>query len=173
MPTLPIWVWKLFAGVALIGATAGITWFAADAHYTKQYTALKASLQQEARDQQAEDAATLTRYAAASQEINHEAEKQIAGMSSDIADLRVRNDGSTTALQLCTNDTVRPVVPVANGSGTAAGAGPDASSTGSSEPTVAVPLGEYKDQLSIGIKAIDAELALRQLLRAGGQAPPQ
>jgi hypothetical protein len=173
MPTLPLWAWKLIAGALLIAATVGVTWLAADVHYTKQYTALKASLQQEARDQAAEDAATLTRYAIASQEINNDAQKQIAGMSNDIADLRVRNDGSTTALQLCTNDQVRDPVPVADGSRVGTSSGSNATAAGSSEPAVAVPLGEYKDQLNIAIKAIDAELAMRRIFRDGGQAPPQ
>lgn len=171
MITLPAWAWKLIAALALVAGACATTWFIADAHYTKQYTALKASYEQAGKDQAAEDAATLTRYAAASQEINDEATKQIAGLSTDIADLRVRNEGSTSALQLCTSDQVRPSVPVADGSGTSASPGSDASASGSSEPTVAVPLAEYKDELSIGIKAIDAELAMRRIFREGGQAP--
>lgn len=171
MITLPIWAWKLIAGLALVAGACVTTWFIADAHYTKQYTALKASYEQANKDQAAEDATTLTRYAAASLQVNDEAQKQIAGMSVDIADLSMRHSGSVTALQLCTADSVREPVPVAVGPGTAASPGSDASPVGSSEPTVAVPLTEYRDTLSIGIKAIDAELAMRRIFREGGQAP--
>ena len=169
MIPIPAWAWKALAAIALLAAVVGTTWFAADAHYSKKLSALQATMQQEQRDQAAADAATLARYATASQEINNDYKKQIAGMSSDIADLRMRLDGSTTALGYCTNNQVRPAMPDAVGSGTAAGAGPNAAAPGSSEPLVGVPLQEYKDELSIGIKAIDSELALRNLLRAGGQ----
>jgi hypothetical protein len=161
-------LWGLRLLIVLIAC--GITWGAADVHYSKQITALKVAHTQELKDQQAQDAATLSRYAATSLEVNDEAQKQIASMSSDIADLRVRNDDAHAALQLCTSDPVRQPVPVADGSGAAASPGPDAAAPGSSEPTVAVPLDEYKDQLKIGIQAIDAELLMRRILREGGQA---
>jgi hypothetical protein len=102
--------------------------------------------------------------------VNDEANQQIASMSSDIADLRMRSNGANQALQLCTSDPVREPVREADGLGAAASPGSDAAAPRSSEPTVAVPLDEYKDELKIGIQAIDAELLMRRLFREGGQA---
>jgi len=156
--------------VLVILLICGVTWGMADVHYSKQITTLKVAHDQELKDQRAEDAATLSRYAATSLEVNDEANKQIASMSTDIADLRMRSNGAHAALQLCTSDPVREPVQQADGSGAAAGPGPDAAATGSSEPVVAVPLEEYKDELKIGIQAIDAELLMRRIFREGGQA---
>ena len=174
MSFLQKWGLILLVFLLVILGTAGTTWFAADAYYGKQLAAQKADFTRASKDQAAEDAATLARYAQASLEINNELKAELASYSVDITDLGVRLGSASSALRICTNDPVRAVVPVADGSGTAASppavAG-STGSTGSTEPSIAVPAGQLRDDLEIGIKGIDSELAYRKLLRAGNQAP--
>jgi len=42
MTTFQTWLLKIGLVIVIIAGVAGTTWFAADAHYTKQYTTLKA-----------------------------------------------------------------------------------------------------------------------------------
>ena len=171
MPTLPVWVWKLLAGLLLIAATAGVTWFAADAHYSKQYVALKASYDQATKDQQAANDRLKSQFASDTKELENEYKAQLADLGSSISDLGMRLQGHGEALRICTNDPVWTSVPVANGSGTGSGPTAPAAATGSTEPTIAIPAGQLRDDLKIGIDAIAGEKALRRLLQEGGQTP--
>jgi hypothetical protein len=174
MSFLQTWGLKIGLVLALMAGSAGAAWFAADAHYGAKLAALRAADKQAAEDQAKQDAETLTRYAQASKEINDDAQAKIAGMSADIADLRVRNADGQSALGLCTSDPVRQSMPVADGRGTPAGEGPPPVATGPVEPPrIAIDAGEYRSELNVGIKAIEAELALRQILRTGGQTTPE
>jgi hypothetical protein len=172
--------WGLIAGIvlALMLASGVGAWFAASAHYEQEYTVLKASYEQASKDQAAEAAATLTRYATAATEVQNEASAQLSGMAVDISDLGVRVQSAHQALRLCSNNPV-PVgpVPVAVGSGTAGGPSATPDAVGSTQPvvaakTIAIDPDVLRDDLEIGIKATSAELLYRQLLRDGGQAQP-
>jgi len=167
--------WGLIGLIALLlmAGTAGTTWFAADAYYGKKLAAQQASDKQASDDQAAEDAATLSRYAAASQEINNGLKAESADMRSTAADLGMRLAGNSEALRICTNDTMRSSVPNANGSGTSGGSSAPTAATGPTEPTVAIPAGQLRDDLKIAIDGIDAQLAYRKLFRSGDQAPQQ
>jgi hypothetical protein len=171
--------WGLIAitVLALMAGSAGAAWFAADAHYSKQYTALKASYEQASKDQAAEDAAVLKNYAQAALEVQGEAQSQIAGLSANIRDLGVRVQSAHSALRICTSGD--PVssgpVPATNGPGTGSGPTAPANAVGSTQPpvtaqTISIDPDILRDDLQIGIKATSAELLYRQLLRDGGQA---
>jgi hypothetical protein len=178
MSFLQKWGLILVAVLALMIGSAGAAWFAADAHYGKQYAALKASYEQASKDQAVEAAATLTRYASAAMEVQDEAQSQIAGLSTDIRDLGVRVQSAHSALRICTDDSVPSgPVPAAVGSGVASGPTASANAAGSAKPdlpaqTIAIDPDILRDDLEIGIKATAAELLYRQLLRDGGQAKP-
>lgn len=173
MPTIPVWAWKLLAGLAVIAGVAGTTWFAADTHYSKIIEHQKAVDQQAADDARVEAAAALTRYAQAAQEINNEAANTISGMSDDIRDLGVRGNDARQALAICTAPVPVKPVPDANGSGTAPSAAVNPEAGGSvedAERLIVIQPGQLKDDLEIARKAIETELLFRQWLRENGQA---
>jgi hypothetical protein len=177
MSFLQTWGLKIGLGVALMAGSAGAAWFAADAHYGAELAALRAADKQAVEDQAKQDAETLTRYAQAAQEIQNEASTQLASMSTDVADLGMRVKSAQGALRICSSADPVPIqfVPVSVGSRPSSGTSAPTDTTGPVEPVVpriSVDPVVFRDDLKIGIKAIDAELLYRELLRDGGQSKP-
>jgi hypothetical protein len=167
MPTLPLWVWKLLAAAALIAAVAGTTWFAADAHYTKQYTSLKSQYEQAAKDAKAERDATIAANKAAAERINNEAQEQIASMAAAIGDLSVRVNAGHGTIRVC---------PAPQGAAGAAqppvgstAAGSAGAVAGPQSTDLAIDGAILNDTLDAAIAAITAELQWRDYARSTGQ----
>lgn len=172
MTTLQMWLLKIIAALAILAGACGATWFSADAHYSRQLEALKASYEQAQKDATAEAAATLTRYAQAAQEVNDEAKSQLAGANAAAADLGVRLNDGYAAIQACgAASTIG--ADVAPGSGAATDSRPAAADAGRAEPQVPAVAGIdpqlLRDTLTTAIDAIDAELWWRQYARETGQ----
>jgi len=169
-PTLALWLTRAGLFLAIIGATAGITWFAADAHYSKQYEDLKAQYAQTSKDQAAEDAATLTRYAQAAQEVNEDAKTELASAAASAADLGVRLNDGYAAIRACSATSAVSPAP-AVGSAVAADARQPAADQGRTGPEVSAGIDPevLRDTLTTAIDAINAELLWRQYARQTGQ----
>lgn len=169
MTTLELWLLRVVIVLTLAAGEAAAVWFAADAHYSRAYVALQADYQQATKDQAAEAAATLSRYAAASQEVNDEAQKQLAGMAATLADLRLRAPAAgQPTVSLCTaQGPGRP--PDAAVGPAAAGSPGGAPSAAGSGIELAIDAGALGDTLDVAIDALSAELLWRQYARQTGQ----
>jgi hypothetical protein len=158
----------------LIGACTA-TWFGADAHYSRQYEALKSSYEQAAKDQQAKVNQTIADNKAAAKAVNDEAQEQIGSMAATIGDLSLRlqhNAGSRTvtvrAAPPCpTIAAVQPDRPAA-----AASTGTPAEAAGPSDhPEAIIDAGILTGVLDVSIDALRAELLWRQWVRETRQTP--
>lgn len=170
MITLPTWFWKAVAGLAVLAGACGATWFMADAHYSKQYVALKSQYEQATKDQAAENAATLTQYAQAALGVQDEAKSELADMDATIDDLRVRlSTASGPAIKVSRSASSAGTHAVANGSATAASSGSSAAATGSA--TACLDVDTERLALTVGKDALSAEILWRKFARGTGQIP--
>ena len=151
---IKVWALKIGIVLALLIAVVTGTWFAADAHYSKQYTSLEAQLRQEAKDQEVENAKTLARYATAAQEINDETQTKLAGANDHVARLVRESRDRANQVSVC------PATPgqlaAANAANGPAVAGSDQSAT------VALEAATLRSALEVGIDALNAELLWRK-----------
>jgi hypothetical protein len=154
---------KALAALLFVAAVVGTTWMSAKAHYEEKYVSLKTQYETMAKDQEAENAKTLSRYAAAAQEINNEAQNKLAGAGSTI-DRLVRDAARSRANQV----SVCPAAPVvtdgaAHGPATAAGAGPDPVAAG---PSLALDAEVLAGVLDTAADALTAEILWRAWARS-------
>jgi hypothetical protein len=158
----------------LVGACAA-TWFGADAHYSRQYQALKSSYEQAARDQQAKVDQTIADNQAAAKAVNDEAQQQIGTMATTISDLSVRlqhNAGSRTVTVRTTPScpTIATVEP--DRSTVTASPGPATAAPGPGEqPEVSIDASILTGVLDVSIDALKAELLWRKWVRDTRQTP--
>lgn len=148
----------------LIGACLA-TWFAASAHYSKQYVALKSGYEQAARDQAMRVEELVRSNQAATKRINDEAQKQLAGRDAAIAALRLHVNAGRGAISLC---------PSPQGSGKPDGSQRPGVTTSPQQPTgtqgpVAIDPAVLAAALDIGIGALRSELLWRDYARSTNQ----
>jgi hypothetical protein len=159
---------KIAAIAAIIVAIVGTTWFAADAHYSKQYAALKAEITQAAKDEQVSTDATNIKNNYVTKEAFNEAQTQLANAQSNLDDLNKRMSNSTGATIVSRvvsqgKDSTCKLDTVSNGPGVDTGSG----SVGKVEGTVAstevstIDTLVLADVLQTGIDALNAELIWR------------
>lgn len=155
-----------------IAAACGITWFAADAHYSKALSSLEGQLKGAGAAQQKAVKATEDHDAEVTKGVNDAAKLQIAGMDSDIAALRLRLESGAGAVRVCppAPGSLQPYVQP-DGPGVAAG---DRQSTVPGRPDVEVAIARdtLVSSLGIGIDALRAELLWRTYARGTGQVKP-
>lgn len=165
-----LWMEAVTAIAILLGACVA-TWFAADAYYSHQYEALKASIIQQAKDSQKIEDDRARENETVSKEIDREARIQISDMAVVMADLSLRlKAANSRSLKVCTAPagTVRPYLdPIGP-----AAPGTDRLPRKPIEATVGLSSGELKDILTIGIDSLKTELFWRDYARRTGQASP-
>jgi len=166
MSTIQLKLYELLAAVAILfGICVGV-WFAADAHYSKEYVSLKAQYEQQAKDQQAQVQAQIAANKAESERIENAYKQQVAARDIALGDLSVRLKSGYRALQVCTASAGPNVVgQQANGSGATAGAG----ATQATQAAIAIDPAVLADALEIGIGALSAEQAWRDYAKTTGQ----
>jgi hypothetical protein len=159
---------KIGIAIAILLGCCGATWFAADAHYSSQYAALKAKDMQKAADAQKiiDDKARADETV--TKEVNDEAVAQIGVMSDAIVGLLqhpITITRTVTAIQGPAELDVKP-----DGPGIAASPGP----ADGPEKTIGACLdpATLKQILDIATSGIDAELEWRKWARGTGQAGP-
>jgi len=162
---------KLGLGAAILAAVVAGTWGAADAHYSRQYAALKASYEAAAAIQKEQVDRTIADNQAAAEAVNVAAQQQIGSMASVMADLSVRLKSGGGASRLCPAPTstvsagIQPDRPAA-----AASDRRPAGNPGSSQ-SIAIDAGALGASLEVGIDALRAELLWREYARRTKQAP--
>lgn len=156
-----IWV-KAIAIFLFIVAIAGTTWFASKAHYVGQFDALKAEIQQQAKDEQKANDAIITKDNYVTKEAYNEAQTQLANSSNTINDLNSRLQHNSTIITSkvpttgsCTNESN------INTNGPAAGSG-KGQSTEVNQSTSTLDTETLRDALQTGIDALNAEIIWRQ-----------
>jgi hypothetical protein len=163
---------KIGLALAIIAGSCGATWFAADAHYSSQYTALKAGYEQASRDQTLHVAQTIASNAQASKEINDQAQTQIGSMAAVIGDLskRLQQRSGTGPISLCPAAT-SPASAAAVSPGRTVTASPDAVAVPEKrvDQAAAIDPNILGDALETGIAALKAEILWRQYIRRTGQ----
>jgi hypothetical protein len=159
---------KLELVAAVLVCAVGITWFAADAHYSQALASLEGQLKGAAKVQEAAVEAQKQRDAAATKDIDDKANAQIGSMADTIAGLlRESARGRTIALCPAPAGSVRPYLdPV--GPAIAAGPGRPAEPARPTQDAAIAPaiLGKVLDT---GIDALKAELLWREYARRTGQ----
>lgn len=161
---------KIGLALAIVAGACGATWFAADAHYSDQYAALKAGYEQAARDQKAQVDKTVADNQAAAKAVDDEANQQISGMAGTITSLLMRKPagGSAVTVRACTAGTVRPYLdPV--GPATTASPRPAPEPAGSGVEAAIAPA-ILTNVLDVALDALKAELLWREYARKTGQA---
>lgn len=164
-----LWMEAVTAFVILVAACS-ITWFAADAHYSKALNNLEGQLQGAGKEQEKAVKATEAHDAEVMREINDAAKKQIATMDAAITDLKLRSATNPRPLKVCTT-TTSSVKPYLDPIGPAAPR-TDRLPRKSVETTVGLSSGELKDVLTVGIDSLKAELFWRDYARRTGQTSP-
>jgi hypothetical protein len=157
-------------GLALAIGACGATWFAADAHYSKQYAALKAGYEQAAKDQKAVVDKTIAENTAVTEDINGKAQ-QISSMGTVLGDLSVRLDAANhRPVRLCpaAAGAIRPYLDPIGPAITAS----DRPAPAVAEPDIGIARGVVSGALEVGIDALKAELFWREYARRTGQAKP-
>ncbi len=160
---------KIGIALAIVAGACGATWFGADAHYSRQYAALKAGYEQASRDQKAAVDRTIADNQAAAKAVNDEAKQQIGDMSRVIADLSVRSTAGGHALRVCAAPagTVRPYLdPIGPAVTASPGRATEPARTAQDAAIAPAILGNV---LEVGIDALKAELLWREYARKTGQ----
>lgn len=146
------------------------TWFAADAYFSREYEALKASVIQEAKDAQKAEDDRARANETVSKGVYDAAQTQIGDMAVVMADLSVRLKAHPSSLKVCpvTPGSLQPYVQPG---------GPQAPVAGESAPGVAGPASDVgidrdtlKSILTAAKQAVIAELLWRRYARGTGQA---
>jgi hypothetical protein len=172
------------AVVVLIGA-CGITWFAADAHYSQALSSLEGQLKGANTVQKDELKAGATKDTAVTKGIDDEAQQQIGSMATEIADLSKRNllislqhtkrevNGTEVSGRITTSvpaDCPAVVDAKSDGRGTTTGNRPIPETTGPVEESATISAAVLDRSLAIGQDSIKAELLFRQFERGVGQS---
>jgi hypothetical protein len=164
---------KIGIVAAVLAGACAATWFGADAHYSRQYVALKASYEQAAKDQQAKVDQTIADNQAAAKAVNNEAQQQIGSMAGTITSLLMRKPAGGGAITVCTT-APRPAVAAVQPDrpATAASPGPTAAAPGPSQgPQAAIDAAVLTGVLDVSIDALKAELLWRKWVRDTRQTP--
>jgi hypothetical protein len=164
---------KIGIALAILAGACGATWFASAAHYEQQYTALKSSYEQAARDQQLHVAETIASNQLAAKDIDEKAKVQIGSMAATISDLSVRLQHSSAgrgAIAMCAA-TAGPAHADAIAPGRAIAPSADAAAV-PAQPALqaAIDPDVLADALDTGIEALRAELLFRQWAKRVGAA---
>jgi hypothetical protein len=166
---------KIALVAAVLVGTGAATWGFADAHYSRQYEALKSSYEQAAKDQQAKVNQTIADNKAAAKAVNDEAQAQIGSMAATIGDLSIRlqhNAGGRT-VTVRSAPSCPPVAAVQpERSAAPASSGPPAEAAGPSDhPEAIIDAGILTGVLDVSIDALRAELLWRKWVRETRQTP--
>ena len=163
MPTSNLLI-KAAAILAFILAIVGTTWFASKAHYVNQFDALKAEIQQQAKDEQKTNDAIDVKNNYITKEAYAEAQTQLANAGNTINDLNSRLSNSPGVItshlsssQSCTNK----LDAVSNGPGVDTGKGQSTKVEGSVASISSMDTEVMRDVLQTGIDALNAELIWR------------
>ena len=154
------WI-KGIAILLFIAAIVGTTWFASKAHYIGQFDALKAEIQQQAKDEQKANDAIITKDNYVTKEAYNEAQSQLANSSNTINDLNSRlqhNSTIITSSMPTTGCSTNKPNTVSNGPGTDSGKGKPSEVN---QSTSTLETETLRDALQTGIDALNAELIWR------------
>lgn len=146
------------------------TWFSADAYFSQEYEALKASVIQKAKDDQKAEDDRARANETVSKEVYSEAQSQIGDMATVMADLSVRLKSHPSPLHSCpvTPGSLQPYVQP--GGPQAPVAREPASGAAGPAPDVGVDRDTLKSVLTAAKQAVIAELLWRRYARGTGQA---
>lgn len=154
---------KIVASIGLLLAIIGSTWFASKAHYVSQFVALKAEIQQQAKDEQINIDAINLKNNFVTKEAYNEAQTQLANASNTIGDLNKRMQQHPTIVTSqvsgtkgCTNQLNTNT----DGPGTNSSTGQSPELEGPT--TSSLDTETLRDVLSTGIDALNAELIWRK-----------
>lgn len=175
---LQIGLLEVGIALAVLAGGCGITWFAADAHYSQALSSLEGQLEGAAAAQKAAVNAQIKMDQDAAKEVDNEAKQQIGSMADTISYL------STLSMRKPAGGSTITVRPAAPGPAIAC-VQPDrpAIATGdrpvpepakpASEPVAAsaatIPADVLDGVLTVGQDALKAELLYREYLRRTGQ----
>ena len=164
--------------VVVIAAACSVTWFAADAHYSKQLASFKGQIEGAAAAQKAAVTAQIKIDQDAAKEVDDATKQQIGSMAETISDLSLRlqhaaSSGTRTVRPAPAGPAVACVKP--DRSAAAAGGGPvrepekPVAAAGSEPENAAISADILDGVLTVGIDALKAELLWRQYVRQTGQ----
>lgn len=174
--TLQVGLLEAGIAVAVLAGACGATWFAADAHYSKQLSSLEGQFEAAAKAQRAAVDAKIAKDQDTAKEVDSEAQQQISSMASVIADLSMRSAARSHSGALCATSSGAPVARVqsdrsaAPASSGSPAAPPAAAPAAAAVSAPGIDLGALSDALEIGVESVKAELLWRQYARETGQA---
>jgi hypothetical protein len=163
---------KAGAIIAIVLAIAGTTWFASKAHYVGQFDALKAEIQQQAKDEQKSNDAIDVKNNYITKEAYEQTQTELANATGNINDLnnRLRNNSSSTIVSRNVSSgegcTIKSGV-VSNGPGVDSSKGQSPKVEGSvtartsTETVSTIDTLVLSDVLQTGIDALNAEIIWR------------
>jgi hypothetical protein len=160
--------------IAVLLGVAGVTWFAADAHYSQALASLEGQLKGAATAQAEAVAKQKQQDAEAAKEIDNEAQNQIGTMAGTIGDLSQRlwlqEHSPRRTITLCpSTPSAARSSPEPERPATPASPGP---APGPQNTVTVLDPAIVSDAIDLGIDAIKAELFWRSYARKTGQAPP-
>ena len=151
----------VLVSLALAGCLTGVTWFETRAHYLHQYDELVHQYEAKSQAAQAIAKAQLDRQTQITEQINHDAQVQLAGASATIRNLsdRLRQQPSLghITVSAATSPTSCPALTV--GPGPAAGTDQPAAAA---QPVVTLDEVTLAQVLDTAIDAVTAELLWRK-----------
>jgi hypothetical protein len=155
---------------SILAGSCGVTWFAAAAHYSKDYSTLTGEVKQAGADSLKVEKTKEAGNAAATAEVNDEAKQQISDMAGTITALLLRKPAAVVVTRSVCAAPAGPVRPYLDPVGPAITAS-DRQPAAAARPDLEIGIARdtIVPALDVGLDALKAELLLREYLRKTGQ----